>query len=252
MELVWRDLAGFRPHVLRTLGLRRRTGRLSPPQRERLRSEEAHAELAAVLPRLYAEVRVYHACRPESLDSYATHGLCPLDTAKADQLAREIFLAGDPNLTEENLRVAIEELRPDGREGRLYLALDDRLLVRDCGHYLIYGSEYLCAVAMQLSEFTGVDYQAWLRRRGTPTVITASLPMSEVPTWEVEQLAAAMCREIASDPEFEFAESEPVDFTFSRRTGLAPTRLRGHYHPEVVPDPFRSMIPYRWQPSSRQ
>jgi hypothetical protein len=32
-----------------------------------------------------------------------------------------------------------------GREGRLYLGLDDRPLVEDAGHYLIYGSEYNAA-----------------------------------------------------------------------------------------------------------
>jgi len=244
--LVWRDLAGFRHKLLRALRWQRRSSRLSETQVERLRDEDTHLRVAQHLPRLYSEVRVFHACRPESLDPYMREGLRPLSALEAEQVARDVFLAADPRLTEEHLRAAIKELRPDGRDGHLYAALDDRLFVQDSGHYLIYGSEYVAGLAVQLAQVTGTDYQAWLRRRGTPTIIAAALPVVEIPEHELQQLAAVLCREIAGDPGCEYVESEVMDFTFARRTGIPPDRLRGFTHPTVIPDPLRGMVPYRF------
>lgn len=246
MELLWHDLAGFRPHVLEALG-QKLDARLSSVQIELLRSEDAHSRLAEKLPHIFSEVRVFHACRPVTLSSYYEHGLMPLDSSEMSRIARALFLEADTSLKEEHFQDAVDKLQPDGREGHLYVALDDRLLIRYCGHYLIYGSEFLCCVANQLSEFTGVDYTSWLKRRGRPTMIVASIPISELSVSKLKQLAGEMCREVASDAACEHAKTGLVDFSFSGCISIPPNHIHDHYHPAVIPDPLSGMEPYRWQ-----
>jgi hypothetical protein len=250
MELLWRDLAGFRPHVLELLGLNI-GARLSSVQIELLRSENTHGLLAQKIPHVFSEVRVFHACRPVTLSSYYERGLMPLDLGEMSRIARALFLEVDPSLKEEHLQDVVDKLQPDGRDGRLYAALDDRFLIRRCGHYLIYGSEFLYCVANQLSGVTGVDYTSWLKQRGRPTMIVASIPISELSGSKLRELAGAMCHEVAFDASYERAETSLVDFGFSRCIGIPSNHIRDHYHPAVILDPLSEMEPYRWEESKQ-
>jgi hypothetical protein len=248
MELLWRDLAVFRPHVLEVLGLNI-GARLSSIQIELLRSENTHGLLAEKIPHVFSEVRVFHACRPESLSSYYERGLMPLDLREMNRIARTLFLEADPSLKEKHLQDVVDKLQPDGREGRLYVALDDRFLIRYSGHYLIYGSEFLYCVANQLSEVTGVDYTSWLKQRGRPTMIVASIPTSELSGSKLRHLAGAMCREVASDATYERAETSLVEFSFSGCIGIPPNHICDHYHPPMILDPLSGMEPCCWPES---
>lgn len=115
-------------------------------------------------------LRAYHGCRPANLDSYRKHGIRMLDCTAIIVLTRE-WLETVPN--NEGLLPLLsdmtERVGPATREGHVYFGLDDRFLVEHCGHYLIYGSEFLTA---------GFGRQRQvLTTRGRPTVIEVDVPI---------------------------------------------------------------------------
>src|SRR5919205_705887 len=100
-------------------------------------------ELTERLVRYYSAVRAFHACRPLDVSSYYEQGLIPLDPGKAASDFKRHLLCGDfPELDESDLDSVIKDTTLDTIEGRVYFNLDERLLIEQCGHYLLYGSEY--------------------------------------------------------------------------------------------------------------
>lgn len=126
----------------------------------------------------YSKIRLFHACRPGDIGSYIQKGLLPLSTIDADNGTRILFRSQKtPLVSERALSDAVAELSRENRGGYLYLSLDDIGLVRDAGHYLIYGSEYHGALAATLSKRTGVDCLVVLQKIGIPTMFACNVPL---------------------------------------------------------------------------
>lgn len=121
------------------------------------------------------------------------------------------------------------------------------MLISGGGHYLIYGSEYLCGIATTLFAATGIDYHRRLRRRGTPTIVVAALPTAEIPMHERIQFAAILCDELAAVPSHRRTGTRLVDFTFSRTAALPASCIYSCYHPNDIPDPLNGDRRYRWR-----
>jgi hypothetical protein len=206
----------------------------------RIELDEAVSGLADVLER--ARVRTFHGCRTDDAGKYFRHGL---RMHRREELAEELRA-----LVARNERFAwllprledrIAELeRSFGSidEGRCYVVLDDRALLERAAHYLIYGSEWMCAVVN--GRVLGP-----LLEHGVPTMLEIELPLQFASPSQREQLARKLLhewtRQIATRPK----RVAVVDFTFALRLDLDPEFVVGHYHPKVLHDPLNAYRLYR-------
>jgi hypothetical protein len=192
---------------------------------------------------------VYHGCRPAEIEPYYRRGLRPSDLQQLNELARQRFLTKEfPEITEAAFDSAVALASNSATmardDGKIFVAIDDRELIRHCGHYLIYGSEHVCGIAAKLCREYGRDYQQVLKRYGTPTVFRISLPMCDVAHREVQSLAECLhkviweSRKQRTPPRF--------DWTFTLNVPIPPEQVLGHYHPIEIPDPLHHDIPYRY------
>ena len=107
--------------------------------------------------------------------------------------AHAIALFGDT----ARVRQRIAELadKQDGyashNQGKVFFCLTLKELVEDCGHYLLYGSEYLLCVANSL----GLGNV--LRERGKATVVECNVPVEQIPLEYMECLCGMLLAVIA-------------------------------------------------------
>jgi len=209
--------------------VRRATGR-------RLDTKVAMAE---ALSQRFSAIRAYHATSVLEPHTFLQHGLLPLDAHAHQQRAREIFLNGTyPELSSNLLEQAILVVGPDAREGRVFFEANEALLVGMCGHYLLYGSEYLTAIAASLPG--GRDYRQALKGRGKPTVFICDVPLAAIRSTTFLEFAGMAL-------EFMFEHlltgcgcglNKYRGAGFSIRVPLDPSCVVGHYHPVGTRDPL--------------
>lgn len=192
---------------------------------------------------VYPHIRTYHACRPINVDSYYQRGILILSKDIQVERFRSIFLTGKfPELTEDVLQMCIKKAAPYsvGNNGELCLAIDDRHLIELCGHYLVYGSEYLSRLVTKLP-FNNIDkYRFVLRDLGKPTIIKVDIPnvTEHLSDPEIYTLFSRMIMEwlyITAHPK---EASCHFDYTLSFRESIQPEHIHSHYHPVKIPDPF--------------
>lgn len=246
--LSWIDLVVWREPVLEAL--RDLVPRTASPQGFRvrdLRGREVEAALCERLPGLFHSVRAYHAASPVDVASYYARGLRTLDCVEWDGWIRGFYLDGSfPELTADDVDGAIAEVHSDQRRGGLFLALDDRPFLHEDGHYLIYGSEYVMAVAAGLTRRRGRDYQRCLRGVGTPTVFACDVPLSLLPAPEIRHLCSTLLEGLVDHRRRRKGPAREVDHTIALRAPLPARCTRGHYHPDEVLDYHDSGLPFRY------
>ena len=195
----------------------------------------------------YSHIRAYHACRTSDVQSYYEKGILPSIALKDVQLARfrEIFLNGDfPELTEEMLQQSIEKVGPKDED--LCLVIDDRFIIEYCGHYLIYGGEYMGNLVSQLPIENIEPYRSVLMKIGKPTFIKINLPninkyASNGNIWELNsEILTEWLYNIANSR----MESRFLDFTFKINEALSPKHIYTHYHPIKIVDPLMGYKTY--------
>lgn len=182
-------------------------------------------------------VVAYHATRTEDLVSFFRDGIVPLDVPKANKLFEEKFLCDQfPEVTKLHVSEAIESMKIETREGKSYFGLDDAFLLKSCGHYLIYGSEYRLALATRLATLTGNSYRDIFRTSGTPTMFKCNIP------WELMSFhtAKAVQRKLSWLHVFQSVDSrvDEIDFAITLSEPLPSQRIVDHYFPSSVSDPL--------------
>lgn len=181
----------------------------------------------------FATARTYHGCRTEDAGLYHRAGIRRNDPAVLADEVRRIVREEDQLAY---LRPVIEQrLRDfdstDRDIGRLYLVMDDRGLTGRAGHYVLYGSEWLQCVL-------GFGAHEPLRRRGFPTILAVNLPLDMVTSQERKQLAGTFLQEWTRIKVNRPDWVPELDFTFCLREDIPGEMIVGHFHPEVVHDPF--------------
>lgn len=187
----------------------------------------------------YKGLRGFHGCRPRDVESYYRYGIQPANHRELDTQARQIFLTDEfPEVSAETIDNAIVRIGSSD-EHRVHAILDDRVLLNRAGHYLIYGSERVCAIAARLGPGELPDYRQALKRYGRPTVFEVAIPW-EVPTeGELQHLSEYISRELAFVRRGESVSE--LDFTVTLYQPISPGQILSHYHPEVVIDPLLGM-----------
>lgn len=188
----------------------------------------------------FATARTYHGCRTVDAGCYHRGGIRRNDPAVLADEVRRIVREEDRLA---RLRPVIEQRLHDFDHaerdtGRLYLVMDDRGLTNSAGHYLLYGSEWIQSVL-------GFEAHEALRQRGVPTVLAVDLPLSMVTSHEREQLAETLLQEWTRIKVNKPDWVPELDFTFCLREDIPGAMIVGHFHPNVICDPFYQNIKRR-------
>lgn len=200
-----------------------------------------HASRARILEEVtkeinnhFKEVLSYHACRPKRVDDYYENGILPLSPIETQKQFRNYFSA---YVSHKDIDTAIAAVSLDTIEGVVHAALDDRIFVDSCGHYLIYGSEYQNSLSIHLpgaSEHT----RDILKKIGKATVFVCRLPFSTVT--DLEYLVPFMI----ADHFFRIAhnrnEVNIIDYTITLNEAIPPDAIVRHYCPIRIKDSFKN------------
>ena len=209
--------------------------------------------LATHLRGTFPLIRMFHCCRPTDIQSYYDNGLLVLDSGKSNEDLRAVFFDNPefPGITATHIEAAVEEMAGSyRRHGFVYFGLDDRYLIDVCGHYLIYGSEYVQSLAACIERQTGRSVKPVLRRRGVPTVFAVDMPIEHFDDDELTTLGEAALHAWAYSIAHNTAEAGEIDFAIELDQPLGPDFISSHYHPECIPDPFRQRACYRYMSPS--
>lgn len=202
--------------------------RLSGQRLSRKRVQEA-------LLSTYLGVEVVHACRTANVSSYYEKGLLPSDSAALDEIAANLLRC--PTATEAETHALIAASNKIGwrDHGKLYVSVDSRSLIERHGHYLIYGSERILAIAAHLTGDPS-PYRRKLKSFGQPTLFRALLRWQFLPEHRIEDF----CRVVVS--EFRHVEAYGVTrrltHSFVLDQKIPPEDLLGHFHPTEICDPM--------------
>ena len=125
-------------------------------------SQDTFSILSDRLLAYYSKIRVFHACRPDNLDSYYQEGFHPLNPGEYLEKARKLFLKPEfPEINIDLINNAIKRVGTETRDGYVYFSLDDEFMIGHCGHYLIHGSEYLMSITVELGGKVGQDLRGY-------------------------------------------------------------------------------------------
>jgi len=187
----------------------------------------------------YHSIRAFHGARPNNIDLYYKHGILPLDYGVADAMAREIFVTPEfPEVTPLQLEKAIQHVREGKRDGLVFFEANEDLLIERCGHYMLYGSEYLTAVAAWIEGTR--DYRKILKRYGEPTIFVCDVPFDLMGFDTVKQFAGVAIELVFEEllnPE-QYCPDRLRDAGFRIKQALPGSCIVGHYHPTIEFDPL--------------
>lgn len=219
-------------------------------QRDGIRRVNGELAVDAIVPLLYSHfshVRLFHGCRPVDVSAYYRDGLRRHGPGILTQ-ARRIFRAqGIPGASIE-AAIADTDLRID--QDRVFLALDDRSLVKHTGHYMIYGSEAVMSVGAALIRQGYRDAQTALTKIGRPTLLSCELPLSTLSRHSVRQLAESLHDEHRQCRGRQPAVARVRDHTVVVHADIPGAAVRSHHTPPAIPDWHRGGIIYRYKESA--
>ena len=176
--------------------------------------------------------RVYHACRTEDAGRYFREGLRVHDRAAMEAEVKALVsscrelraLAGCIDERIASIDKAIDI-------GRLYVAVDDAVLLDHAAQYLIFGSEWI-------SDVLGHPHRNALKSLGVPTLLEIDLPLSMIGFEIRKDFSSRLLREWTRLQCNGTDWSAPIDFTFSLVTDVPADWIVGHSHPSVLYDPY--------------
>ena len=119
----------------------------------------------------YTHLLAYHACRAEDERIFRTQGLKPYTRDEA--LSAAVRKLEYNRVCKKAIETKFEELW--GKQSKcVYLMLEPTELLGESCHYLIYGSEFINALAMHLG------CRDRLKEIGKPMLIVCAVPISDI------------------------------------------------------------------------
>ncbi len=217
-----------------------------------------YEQIEEVLKRFHQQykfLKMYHCCRPTSVEEYYDSGIQILDMSEMNSKFQRIFLGNPkyPMVTPNLIQDAIEYMSKSyKREGYVYFGIDDRFLIDHCGHYLIEGSEYLQGLAAFIERETGPNLKSELRRYGKPTIFKVRIPLSTIHESDLRELVCKLLYTWAYNLAHDRSHSYKLDFSIELDQGLPPDHIIGHYHPEEIPDPSNNYEIYHFSNDKKE
>lgn len=137
----------------------------------------------------YTHIQAYHACRATDERSFRVHGLKPYTQMEALEEAVQILQSErvDRDKIESKFYPLWDEVYASS-PSRVWLMLNTKEFLGESCHYLIYGSEFMNALAMRLG------CRNKLTEIGKPMIIKCAIPISDISSLWLKDLG----RDIAS------------------------------------------------------
>lgn len=201
-------------------------------------------EFSGRISEFYTHAKAFHGCRPLSVASYYTHGILGQRSDQIIATFREVF--SDLDRQDLDTAIAIMENREQTEGGKIWFVGDDKLLIQECGHYMIQGSEYLMALAASLYR-TGSgneDHRMRLRKFGTPTILEVDIPFNYIPSEQVVSIAKMILSAWGQSAAKKYTGFGTDDPSYVIHRNIEPSDIKAHYHPNIIADPHRGHQPY--------
>lgn len=225
------------PLVARTLATERRRQRM-----KRLPRDLAIVTIASSLLDRFSHVRLFHGCRPADVRMYYEHGILRHGPDVVDR-ARAFLRAH--RVPDALIESAVGGVDFQTDQGRVFLALDDKHLVKHAGHYLIYGSESLLAITASLIWLGHRDLQWELTRVGRPTLIVCDLPMQLLSVNSRHEIAQTLYHTYRQYRGRRPRRVRYVDHTVVFHGDVPPEAIVTHVEPRAIVDWHRGGVLYR-------
>jgi hypothetical protein len=175
-----------------------------------------------------------------NLDEFYRNGLVPLEPSEWQEKAYELFMNPNfPEISASQVEAAVAKISTKTTKGYIHFGLDDKFLISYAGHYLIHGSEYLAAIAIELGRQTGRDFKRVLRDIGKPTVFICDIPVAKVSFGEIYELSGTLLAKIFDSILSGHPVSTTLDFTITLDEIVSPECIVSHYHPDGIPNQER-------------
>lgn len=128
----------------------------------------------------YTHIRAYHACRAENEQIFRTQGLKPYTRDEALEVA--IRKLKHNHLNRKAIESEFNTLWKSNTPTKVWLMLETIEFLSTSTHYLIYGSEFLNALAMRLG------CRDRLKEFGKPMIIACNVPISDISSFWLSDL----------------------------------------------------------------
>lgn len=180
----------------------------------------------------FTHIRAYHATRSENPESYYTEGIRPANYRALEehfcQLMKNNF---GVEISQEHLDYA-KEILGEFHNKSLFLALDDRELLETAGHYAIYGSEYIHALANYIYHKFGVGGSHLLKKVGTPTVFEVLVDIDLVTASDLREIICCI-----NNYAYHREAGQNVDFTIELHSPILGNAVVSSYSPKQIKNP---------------
>lgn len=187
----------------------------------------------------YTHIRMYHACKPIDITSYYASGIKVLNLESLKKTAINYFISDKTStLSLKDIDEAFNYVGSDLREGRIYLTLDKRDIIEKCGHYLIYGSEFLYCAGAYLENKYNKNCSQILKNIGTPTIFLCDVPIDIIDDASLEELNE--CVKKRSFLNNNDIEAPSKDFAIPFYKDIDSSYIAGHFHPTYIRDPLNN------------
>lgn len=182
----------------------------------------------------------FHGCRPLDVATYIQSGLRQHDAVALIKEASQI-LNNSPkhvHLLEAATRVGDDLIRKwhGIDDGKTFLGIDERSLTDECGHYVIYGSEFIYCILVR------VGAERLLLQRGWPTIVSFEADGAVEPREALIGLASIFIREWARQTVLGPQKVIGLDYSFIVHGPVSADKYIGHVHPASARDPLKNGV----------
>ena len=122
--------------------------------------------------RNYTHIRAFHACRAEDEQTFRVQGLKPY--AKDEALEIAIRKLEHEYVSKKAIETEFNTLWESNTPTKVWLMLETAEFLSKSTHYLIYGSEFLNALAMRLG------CRDRLKEIGKPIIVECIVPIADI------------------------------------------------------------------------
>lgn len=181
-------------------------------------------------------VRVFHGTRTADAGSFTKQGIRLHDRAHLESEVRALVEQhGELSWMVPTLDEKFEATAHLIDEGRCYVVVDERVLIEECGHYLLGGSEFVQGII-------GPERAQSVLSEGAPTVIEVDLPLGRVAPSFLAEFSRKLVGEWAKILRRKRTDAGRIDFTFTLREPVPPCWVVGHFHPKIINDPHQRRV----------
>lgn len=185
----------------------------------------------------WSSVRTFHGTRIADAGSFLEEGIRLHERVKLEAHIRSLVARHESlRWMAGRLDDAFARTAHLVDHGRCFVVLDERVLIEECGHYLLGGSEFVQGIL-------GPDAAQAVLSDCAPTVIEVDLPLSRVPPSQLREFSRVLVGEWAKVLRRVHPVPRHVDFSFCLKEPIPASWIAGHFHPPVVNDPHRGRHP---------